>query len=123
MKQKLLLTPAMLAISVWLVLSFERARAACGDVGGGVDAGLNCGSAAGPSSLVSSIRIITNTILFAAGVIAVVMLIIGGIKYATSAGDPKTTKSAQDTILYSVVGIVVALLGYAIVNFVLGQFR
>jgi hypothetical protein len=50
------------------------------------------------------------------------MLIVGGLRYVLSGGDPKNTQAAKDTILYAVVGIVVALLAYAIANFVLGQF-
>lgn len=72
--------------------------------------------------LVGQIRIVTNTMLFAIGVVAVIMLIVGGFKYIFSSGDSKNVTSAKDTILYAVVGIVVALLAYAIVNFILGQF-
>jgi uncharacterized membrane protein YjfL (UPF0719 family) len=50
------------------------------------------------------------------------MIIVGGIKYVISNGDSSKVKSAKDTIMYSVVGLVVALLAYAIVKFVLTQF-
>jgi hypothetical protein len=50
------------------------------------------------------------------------MIIVGGLRYVLSAGDPKNTQAAKDTILYAVIGVVVALLAYAIVNFVLAQF-
>ena len=56
-----------------------------------------------------------------AGILAVVMIVIGGLKYATSQGDPSRIKSAKDTILYSVIGLVVALASFAIVNFILSQ--
>jgi hypothetical protein len=49
------------------------------------------------------------------------MLIYGGIRYTISMGDPKNVEAAKNTILYAIVGIVVALLAYAIINFVLGQ--
>lgn len=53
------------------------------------------------------------------GVIAVVVIIIGGISFITSQGDaPKVTK-ARNTILYGIVGMVIAILSFAIVNFVL----
>lgn len=74
------------------------------------------------SDLVENIRVITNTMLFAIGVVAVIMLVIGGFRYVFSGGNSTNTTAAKDTILYAVVGIVVALLAYAIVNFVLGQF-
>lgn len=60
-----------------------------------------------------------NLALGLVGVIAVVVIIIGGISFVTSQGDaPKVTK-ARNTILYGVVGMVIALLAFGIVNFVL----
>ena len=62
---------------------------------------------------------IANAALFIIGAISVLMLIYGGIRYTTSGGNEKGVTAAKNTILYAVVGIVVALLAYAIVNFVL----
>ena len=67
-------------------------------------------------------RTITNVLLFIIGAISVIMLIIGGLRYTVSGGDSSAVTSAKNTILYAVVGIIVALLAYAIVNFVLGSF-
>ena len=53
-----------------------------------------------------------------AALLAVIMIIIGGINYTTSAGDAGKAKKAKDTILYSVIGLVLAILAFAIVNFV-----
>ncbi len=60
-----------------------------------------------------------NIMLFIIGIISVIMIIFSGIKYATSAGAPDKVKSAKETMLYSVVGLVIALFAYALVNFVL----
>ena len=76
-----------------------------------------------PASTNKFIKDIISTLLFALGVIAVIMIIVGGIRYATSDGDSAKVKSAKDTILYAVVGLVVALMAYAIVGFVLNQFK
>ena len=65
---------------------------------------------------------IVNTLLFVLGTIAVIMIIVGGIRYTTSNGDQSQLSSAKNTILYSVVGLVVAIMAYAIVNFVIGMF-
>lgn len=65
---------------------------------------------------------ITNVLLFIIGAISVIMLIIGGIRYTVSGGDSGAVTSAKNTILYAIVGIVVALLAYALVNFVVGSF-
>ena len=58
----------------------------------------------------------------ALGLVAVIMIVIGGIKYATSGGDASGTKSAKDTILYAVIGLVVALIGQTVVLLVTGFF-
>lgn len=65
---------------------------------------------------------ITNVMLFLIGAISVIMLIIGGIRYVVSGGDSSAVTGAKNTILYAVVGIVVAILAYALVNFVIGSF-
>lgn len=67
-------------------------------------------------------KTVTNVLLFIIGAIAVIMLIIGGIRYVVSGGDSSAITSAKNTILYAVVGIVVAILAYAVVNFVIGSF-
>jgi hypothetical protein len=64
---------------------------------------------------------ITNTALYLIGALSVLMLIYGGIRYTISAGDAKQVESAKNTIMYAIIGIVVALLAYAIINFVLVQ--
>lgn len=61
---------------------------------------------------------VTNILLFIIGAIAVIMLIIGGIRYVVSGGDQSAVTAAKNTILYAIVGIVVAILAYAAVNFV-----
>jgi hypothetical protein len=73
-------------------------------------------------SLGSQIEIVVNILLFILGAIAVVMIIIGGIRYATSNGDSSQIKTAKDTILYAVVGLIVAIMAYAIVGWVVQQF-
>ena len=65
---------------------------------------------------------ITNVLLLLIGAVAVIMLIIGGIRYTISGGDSAAVTSAKNTILYAIVGIVVAILAYAIVNFVITSF-
>lgn len=67
------------------------------------------------------IQTITNTLLFIIGAVAVIMLIYGGFRYVTSGGDSSAVTSAKNTILYAVIGIVVAVLAYAVVDFVIDQ--
>lgn len=78
------------------------------------------GLQSGPT-LETRISTITSVMLFIIGAIAVIMIIVGGIKYTTSNGDASKVTSAKNTIMYSVVGLVVALLAYAIVRFVINE--
>lgn len=54
------------------------------------------------------------------GIVAVGVIIFGGVRYAISQGDPGKVKKAKDTIMYALIGLLVVLLAFAIVNFVLG---
>lgn len=65
---------------------------------------------------------IVNVFLFIIGAVSVLMIIYGGIRYTISGGDAKNVTAAKDTVLYAVVGLVVAIMAYAIVNFVVNQF-
>ena len=71
-----------------------------------------------PESLVKQF---VNIFLFAVGALSVIMLIWGGIRYTTSAGDSNKVTAAKNTVLYAIVGLVVAILAYAIVNMVIGK--
>lgn len=63
---------------------------------------------------------ITNTLLKGIGLIAVVMLVFGGFKYIISGGDSAKVTSAKNTIIYAIIGLIIVILAYAIVNFVVG---
>lgn len=60
-----------------------------------------------------------NLMLFIVGILAVIMLIWGGIRYVISGGAADKVKDAKNTILYAIVGLIVAILGYALVNWVI----
>lgn len=70
----------------------------------------------------SLVNDIVNVLLYVIGALSVVMLIVGGILYATSNGDSSNITKAKNTILYSIVGLVVAFLAYAIINWVVDLF-
>ena len=67
-------------------------------------------------------RTITDVMLFLIGAISVIMLIIGGLRYVVSGGDSTAVQNAKNTILYAVVGIIVAILAYAVISFVITSF-
>lgn len=84
--------------------------------------GMNAVNDGSNTNLSTSFRDIANVLLYVLGAIAVIMIIVGGIRYATSTGDSSRIKAAKDTIMYSVIGLVVAILAFAIVNFVVDAF-
>jgi hypothetical protein len=61
---------------------------------------------------------VANILIFLVGAISVIMLIVGGLRYVLSSGDSSAVASAKNTILYAIIGIVVAILAFAAVNFV-----
>ena len=67
------------------------------------------------------IKTVVNVLLWAVGILSVIMIIFSGFRYITSAGDASKTKSAQSTLIYSVVGLIVAIMAYAIVNMVINR--
>lgn len=70
----------------------------------------------------SVVQGVLNTVYFIAGAASIIIIIIGGILYATSEGDPSKVKRAKDTILYAVVGLVVVMMAFVITGFVIGRF-
>lgn len=68
------------------------------------------------------IKTIINILLYVVGIIAVIMIIVGGVRYTVSNGNASQVKEAKDTILYSIVGLIVAAMSFAIVNFVISWF-
>lgn len=82
-------------------------------------------SAEQPSTLLGdggTIGKITNILLYVVGAIAVIMIVVGGLRYVISGGNQTQITAAKNTILYAVVGLIIAILAYAIINFVLGTF-
>ena len=69
----------------------------------------------------SDIQRVINYFLYIGGIVAVVMAIIAGIQMTMSAGDPGAVKKAKNTLMWSIVGLVIMILAYAIVNFVIGK--
>ena len=67
------------------------------------------------------IKTVVNVLLWAVGILSVIMIIFSGFRYITSAGDASKTKSAQSTLIYSVVGLIVAIMAWAIVNMVINR--
>ena len=112
-----------------LVMAPAAHAADCDTQGGNnltISGGVNCAQGEEqPTDLFGQEGIFTtivNVMLFLIGAISVIMLIIGGIRYTISNGDQGAVTSAKNTIMYAIIGLVVAIMAYAIVGFVTGQF-
>ncbi len=90
------------------------------DCSGGVNGNGQVVNSSGqvPGNLTGQTVVIINTLLYVAGGVAILIIVLGGIRYVTSTGDATRVKQAKDTILYAIFGLVIAILAFAIVNFV-----
>ncbi|MBR5647914.1 hypothetical protein IKW73_03225 [Candidatus Saccharibacteria bacterium] len=71
--------------------------------------------------LQGNIKSVINVVIGILGLVCVIVMIIGGINYMTSAGDAAKVKKGKDTILYGLIGLVICVLAYALVNWVIGN--
>ncbi|MFZ1458486.1 MAG: hypothetical protein WAT17_01240 [Candidatus Saccharimonadales bacterium] len=104
-----------------VALSVSNVAFAQGGLQGGADAAKGDNVASDLMGNGGVFQTVTNILLFIIGAVSVIMLIIGGIRYVVSGGDQSAVTAAKNTILYAIVGIVVAFLAYAAVNFVINQ--
>ena len=93
---------------------------------GGLQSGLQQGKTSEmPTTIFGNTGIFTRIVsvmLFTVGILSIIMLIFGGLRYIISNGDSKKVEAAKNTILYAIVGLIVAIMSYAIVNFVVSSF-
>ena len=73
----------------------------------------------GEKSLMSNVNMLINVFTSVMGFLAVAMIIYGGFMLLTAQGDPARIKRGKDVVLYSVIGLILVMLAYAIVNFVM----
>ena len=108
----------MLVLTVSLLISNDSSALGIID---GVNAARGDGQ---PTELFGAdgvVSTITNVLLFVVGALSVVMLIIGGLRYTISGGNSTAVTAAKNTILYAIVGLVIAFLAYAAINFILNS--
>lgn len=91
---------------------------------GGAPAGVNAARGDNtPANLTngdsSIIRRGVNLMLYGAGVLSVVMLIWGGVRYVVSSGKKDSVTAAKNTIIYAIIGLLISIFAYAIINFIL----
>ena len=71
----------------------------------------------------NNLQRISSLAFLIAGGISVIFIIVGGLRYVISAGNPEDTKRAKDTIIYAVVGLIVSMLAFTVVGFVAERFN
>lgn len=118
----------MLLLAVLPLATSQPAFADCisDPTSAGCPCALNSSSAAcqdlsKPDGLSNTLKNATNTVLFIAGALAVIMIIYGAIRFMTAHGNEKQVESARLIVTYSVIGLIIAILAYALVNFVLSN--
>lgn len=114
---------ASLAIAILTILSPLPVHAAFeGGIAGGMNAARGSDQPADLFGQTGVFSTITNVMLFVVGAISVIMIIIGGLRYVVSGGDAGNVSAAKNTILYAIVGVIVSLFAYAVVQFVISSF-
>lgn len=115
------LTQTLTGVGALLCLSTSRVLASALSVQDGANAARAEGM---PSELIGDNGVfsrLTSTVLLIVGLISVIMLVYGGLRYILSGGDSKKVTDAKNTILYAIIGLIISLLAYAIVKFVLNS--
>lgn len=83
--------------------------------------GSGCNTPSDSPTVERVIKSVVNILSLIVGVVAVIMIIIGGLKYVLSSGDSNNINSAKNTILFAIVGLIVAALAQVIVRYVLNK--
>ncbi len=81
----------------------------------------NCDTAVPGPNVDNTLKLAINVFSMIVGVAAIIMIIVGGLKYILSQGEGSNTASAKNTILYAIVGLVVVVMAQVIVKFVLAK--
>jgi hypothetical protein len=102
----------------------SKKEAACNGSGGSWSAhGSETGTCSSSDSRTvnSTLRQVMNILFYVSGSIAILMIIIGGVRYVVSAGDQSAVTGAKNTVMYSMIGLVVIVISAALVSFVLNN--
>ncbi len=122
----LALVPVAAPVAVYALTDVQTCLSQGSGLDGSFSTGSGCSPAAsqdinGSANLTNTFKFIVNVFSVIVGVVAVVMIIWGGLRYITSGGDSGKITSAKNTIIYAVIGLIVVALAQFIVQFVLGK--
>jgi len=117
---KILPIMAITLAAIMVFAAIPAWAAAKDDICAGVAiTGTGCDTSSANNSINNTVGLAINILSLIVGVVAVVMIIIGGLKYIMSSGDSTSINSAKNTILYAIIGLVIVALAQVIVKFVL----
>jgi len=121
-----LLSAATLLLVPIAVPAMASAADIQGNLCGGTDLSVNssagCGNTSqGTDKINTFITDIVNVFSIIVGVVAVIMIIVGGFRYITSGGDSNNISAAKNTIIYAIIGLIIVALAQFIVQFVLNK--
>jgi hypothetical protein len=124
----LLVTALVPALTPQAAVAATNSQALCEGSGGTWKADKNAPTggtctSADNRTVLGTIQQATDVLLFVTSAIAVLMIIVGGLRYTTSAGDQAAMTGAKNTIMYALIGLVVAVMAYAIVHFIFAAFN
>jgi predicted small integral membrane protein len=74
-------------------------------------------------TLESDISKVINAAFLVIGLVAAIMIVVGGVNYMTAQGDPSKVTKGKKIMITGLVGLIIALLAFAIVNFVLNALQ
>ena len=112
---------SILVAGVASATTFVQPALACTGGKDCITSGANNVNTGSTKTVPQAITAITNVLLFLLGAVAVIMLVIGGFKYVVSNGNAEQIKSAKNTIMYAIIGLVVAIVAYAVVSWVVDK--
>lgn len=84
----------------------------------------NCsdtGTDTGNTKIDDIVKTVINIFSWVVGVVAVIMIIVGGFRYVTAGGDSNNVSAAKNTIIYAIIGLVIVAMAQFIVQFVLNK--
>jgi len=73
------------------------------------------------TNLANRVSTILNTVYLVVGILAVIFIVYAGIRYVTAVGQADKVKLAQKQLTYAIVGLIVALMAFAITRFVVAR--
>ena len=116
---KLLFSIVVLAMFFAVFVPQVGAQNAADVCQGVAAAGGGCSEASGGTTVNEVIGLVVNILSTLVGIVAVIMIILGGYKYITSSGDSSNIQSAKNTILFAIVGLIIVAMAQVITGFVL----